>query len=343
MAALPLHGTDEVWSPCLKNRRVLSGIQPSGNLHIGNYFGMMKPMIDLQADNELFCFLPNYHALTSQTDGEVLARNTVEAAADFLSLGMDPEKAVFWVQSDVPEVTELTWVLNNVTSVGMLERATSYKDKVNRGMTAHHGLFSYPVLMTADILLFGTDVVPVGQDQKQHLEMSRDIATKFNNLYGETFVVPEPLIAESTGLIPGIDGQKMSKSYSNTLEIFGGKDELAGKVMSIVTDNALPDEPKETENNALFMIYSLFLDKSERSSLEARFHSSGLKYSDVKKELVEVIWEFFAPYREMRGGLYGDSETVIRILKDGAEKARAAAEPYIKAVRKKTGLKYWNR
>ena len=173
--------------------------------------------------------------------------------------------------------------------------------------------------------------------------MSRDIATKFNNLYGETFVVPEPLIAESTGLIPGIDGQKMSKSYNNTLEIFGGKDELAGKVMSIITDNTPLDKPKETENNALFMIYSLFLDKSERSSLEARFHSPGLKYSDIKKELVEVIWEFFASYREMRGGLYGDSETVIRILKDGAEKARAAAEPYLKAVRKKTGLKYWNR
>ena len=324
----------------MKNRRVLSGIQPSGNLHIGNYFGMMKPMIDLQTDNELFCFLPNYHALTSQTDGEALARNTVEAAADFLSLGMDPEKSVFWVQSDVPEVTELTWVLNNVTSVGMLQRATSYKDKVSRGMTAHHGLFSYPVLMTADILLFGTDVVPVGKDQKQHLEMARDIAIKFNSLYGETFVVPEPLIAETTSLIPGIDGQKMSKSYNNTLEIFGGKDSLAKKVMSIVTDNTPPDEPKETEHNALFLIYSLFLNEAERSALEARFQSPGLKYSEVKKELVDVIWEFFAPYRERRAGLYGDTETVIQILKDGAEKARAAAEPYLRAVRKKTGLKY---
>ncbi|MEE2877310.1 MAG: tryptophan--tRNA ligase [Candidatus Neomarinimicrobiota bacterium] len=325
----------------MKNRRILSGIQPSGNLHIGNYFGMMKPMIDLQAENELFCFLPNYHALTSQTDGETLKQNTVEAAADFLSLGMDPEKSVFWVQSDVPEVTELTWVLNNVTSVGMLERATSYKDKVIRGMTAHHGLFSYPVLMTADILLFGTDVVPVGQDQKQHLEMARDIAIKFNSVYGETFVVPKPLITEATGLIPGIDGQKMSKSYSNTLEIFGMKDDLAKRVMSIVTDNTPPEQPKETEKNTLFKIYSLFLDESEQSALEARFHAPGLKYSDIKKELIDVIWEFFALFRKKREGIYNEPETVVKILKDGAEKARAAAQPYLEAVREKTGLIYW--
>ena len=326
----------------MKKKRVLSGIQPSGNLHIGNYFGMMKPMIDLQVENELFCFLPNYHALTSQTDGEVLRKNTVEAAADFLSLGMDPEKSVFWVQSDVPEVTELTWVLNNVTSVGMLERATSYKDKVSQGLPAHHGLFSYPVLMTADILLFGTEVVPVGKDQKQHLEMARDIAIKFNTLYGKTFIVPEALIAEETGLIPGTDGQKMSKSYGNTLEIFCEKNDLAEKVMGIVTDNTSPDEPKETENNTLFMIYSLFLEESERNSLKERFQTPGLKYVDVKKELVDVIWDFFAAYREKRNGLYADDTTVVKILKEGADKARDAAEPYLKMVRERTGILYWD-
>ena len=342
LAALPLYGTNADRSACLKKKRVLSGIQPSGNLHIGNYFGMMKPMIDLQVENELFCFLPNYHALTSQTDGEVLRKNTVEAAADFLSLGMDPEKSVFWVQSDVPEVTELTWVLNNVTSVGMLERATSYKDKVSQGLPAHHGLFSYPVLMTADILLFGTEVVPVGKDQKQHLEMARDIAIKFNTIYGETFVVPEALIAEETGLIPGTDGQKMSKSYGNTLEIFCEKNDLAEKVMGIVTDNTPPDEPKETENNTLFMIYSLFLEESERNSLKERFQTPGLKYVDVKKELVDVIWDFFAAYREKRNGLYADDTTVVKILKEGADKARDAAEPYLKMVRERTGILYWD-
>lgn len=325
----------------MKDKRILSGIQPSGNLHIGNYFGMMKPMIDLQMRNELFCFLPNYHALTSQTDGQRLKKNTIDAAADFLSLGMDPVKSVFWVQSDIPEVTELTWVLNNVTSIGMLERATSYKDKINQGMTAHHGLFSYPVLMSADILLFGTDVVPVGKDQKQHLEIARDIATKFNKIYGETFVVPEPLIAESTGLIPGIDGQKMSKSYGNTLQIFSEKDVLAKKVMSIVTDNTPPDEPKKVEGNTLFLIYSLFLDDKEKSELIDRFCNPGLKYSDVKKELVDIIWDFFAPFRDKRNNIYSDHEAVIRILKEGAEKARAAAEPFLSTVRQKTGLKYW--
>ncbi|HHZ98037.1 MAG TPA: tryptophan--tRNA ligase [Candidatus Marinimicrobia bacterium] len=326
----------------MKKRRILSGIQPSGNLHIGNYFGMMKPMIDLQVENELFCFLPNYHALTSQTDGDALRKNTIEAAADFLSLGMDPERSVFWVQSDVPEVTELTWILNNVTSVGMLERATSYKDKVSQGLPAHHGLFSYPVLMTADILLFGTEVVPVGKDQKQHLEMARDIAVKFNTIYGETFVVPEALIAEETGLIPGIDGQKMSKSYDNTLEIFCEKDFLANKVMNIVTDNTPPDEPKETENNALFMIYSLFLEESGRKALKVRFQTPGLKYAEVKKELVDVIWDFFAPYREKRNSLYADDATIVKILKEGAEKARDAAEPYLKMVRARTGILYWD-
>tara|TARA_B100000029_G_scaffold516574_1_gene631342 strand:- start:6306 stop:7283 length:978 start_codon:yes stop_codon:yes gene_type:complete len=325
----------------LKRKRILSGIQPSGGLHIGNYFGMMKPMIDLQMDNDLFCFLPNYHALTSQNNGLRLKENTINAAADFLALGLNPNKSVFWVQSDLPEVTELTWILNNITSVGMLERATSYKDKINRGIQPNHGLFSYPVLMSADILLFGAEVVPVGKDQKQHLEITRDLATKFNAIYGTTFVIPDPLISNSTGLIPGTDGQKMSKSYGNTIEIFCDKDFLAKKVMGIITDNTPPDKPKDTENNALFNIYSLFIDDSGKSDLMNRFHSPGLKYVDIKKELIDLIWNFFEPYRKRREKKYHDKEVVINILKEGAEKARSFAKPYILSVRKKTGLEYY--
>lgn len=335
-----IYGAYEERSSCLKKKRILSGIQPSGNLHIGNYFGMMKPMIDLQMHNDLFCFLPNYHALTSQNDGLSLRQNTLNAAADFLALGLNSNKSIFWVQSDLPEVTELTWVLNNVTNVGMLERATSYKDKINRGIQANHGLFSYPVLMTADILLFGAEIVPVGKDQKQHIEITRDIATKFNAIYGKTFVIPKPLISNSTGLIPGTDGQKMSKSYGNTIEIFSEKDSLAKKVMGIITDNTPPDKPKETEKNTLFKIYSLFLDDAGKSDLMGRFHSPGLKYVDIKKELIDVIWDFFELYRDRRKNIFSDDEVVIKILKKGAEKARSIAEPYIDSVRKKTGLEY---
>ena len=324
----------------MKGKRVLSGIQPSGGLHLGNYFGMMKPMIELQEENELFCFLVNYHALTSVTDAEKLSRDTLEAAADFLALGLDPKKAVFWVQSDIPEVTELTWILSNVTGVGLLERAHSYKDKIAKGMSPTHGLLSYPVLMTSDILLFGGEVVPVGKDQKQHLEISRDIASRFNSTYGETFILPEPLISEDTGLIPGIDGQKMSKSYNNTLEIFCNRDELQKKVLSIVTDTTSVDQPKDPDSSTLYNIHAFFLDEAGKKELRLRYKSPGLRYGDAKKELADIIWDYFQPFREKRKELAKNKGTVIEILNNGAEKARVVAADYLEKARQNTGLIY---
>ena len=341
MAALSLHGTSRFrLSNSMKGKRVLSGIQPSGGLHLGNYFGMMKPMIELQVENELFCFLVNYHALTSVTDTEKLSRDTLEAAADFLALGLDPEKAVFWVQSDVPEVTELTWLLSNVTGVGLLERSHSYKDKIAKGIAPNHGLLSYPILMTADILLFGGEVVPVGKDQKQHLEISRDIASRFNSTYGETFIIPEPLIADDTGLIPGIDGQKMSKSYNNTLEIFCDHDELQKKVMNIVTDTTPVDEPKDPDSSTLYNIHSFFLDEAGKKQLRSRYKTPGLRYGDVKRELADIIWDYFKPFREKRMELAENKDIVIEALNNGAEKARTIAAGYLEKARRNTGLIY---
>ncbi|BAF59419.1 MAG: tryptophan--tRNA ligase [Pelotomaculum sp.] len=322
--------------------RVLSGIQPSGSLHLGNYFGMMKRMVEYQENNELFCFLVNYHALTSVFDAELLRRQTFEAACDFLALGLDPEKSVFWVQSDVQEVTELTWLLSNVTGMGLLERSHSYKDKTAKGIPASHGLFAYPVLMAADILLYGAEKVPVGKDQKQHLEIARDIAIRFNNTYGETFVVPEPDIEESVATVPGIDGQKMSKSYGNAIEIFAGEKEMREKVMKIKTDSTPVDQPKPVEGNVLYELYSLFLDEKEREKLKERFLTPGLKYGEVKKELFGVIWEYFAPYRKERERLVKDRQYVVDTLREGARKARQVAAVYLERARRNVGLDYWN-
>ncbi|MCH8011179.1 MAG: tryptophan--tRNA ligase [Candidatus Marinimicrobia bacterium] len=324
----------------MHRKRILSGIQPSGNLHLGNYFGMMKRMIEYQETNELFCFLVNYHAITTITNSELLRQNTFKAACDFLALGLDPDKAIFWVQSDVPEVTELTWLLNNTTSVGLLERAHSYKDKIAKGFRPNHGLFSYPVLMAADILLFGGEAVPVGKDQKQHLEITRDIAIRFNKTFGETFIIPESLIENDTGLIPGIDGQKMSKSYKNTIEIFCEKDVLAKKVMSIVTNKTPINEAKETENSTLFQVYSLFLNDEDKKELEDRFRTPGLGYGKVKKELIEIIWNYFNPYRIKREKLLNDKSYVVKILKEGAEKARSVGKSFLELARKNVGLNY---
>ncbi|MBT3827832.1 tryptophan--tRNA ligase [bacterium] len=321
-------------------KRLLSGIQTSGTPHIGNYFGMMQRMVDFQETSELFCFLANYHALTSVSDGDQLRKNTLTTACDFLALGIDPEKSVFWVQSDLPEVTELTWLLSNVTGMGLLERSHSYKDKVSKGITATHGLFSYPVLMSADILMFGSQVVPVGKDQKQHVEMTRDIAQRFNSTYGNTFVVPEPLIETATGLLPGIDGQKMSKSYNNTIDIFCDKATLAKKVMCIVTDSTPVDQPKDTENSTLFAIYSLFLEADQQKELVTRFQTPGTSYGALKKDLVEVIWNYFAPQRELRNELANNTDHVIKILKQGADKARSVAMPYLERARNAVGLNY---
>jgi len=322
--------------------RILSGIQTSGSLHLGNYFGMMKRMIEYQENNELFCFLVNYHALTTVFDAESLRRQTFEAACDFLALGLDPDKSVFWIQSDVPEVTELTWLLSNVTGMGLLERSHSYKDKTAKGIPASHGLFSYPVLMAADILLFGGEKVPVGKDQKQHLEIARDIAIRFNHTYGETFVIPEADIEEESAVVPGIDGQKMSKSYGNAIEIFADEKTLREKVMRIVTDSTPVNEPKPIEGNVLFKLYSLFLDPEEKKYLKERFLTPGLKYGDIKKELFSLIWEYFEPYRKERQRLAQDKQFVLETMRKGARKAREVATAYLERARHNVGLDYWN-
>ena len=269
-----------------------------------------------------------------------LKEGTLNAALDFLALGLDPEKATFYVQADLPEVCELTWILNNHTPVGLLERAHSYKDKIAKGFSPHNGLFSYPVLMAADILLYQADAVPVGKDQKQHLEITRDIAIKFNNAYGETFTVPEPWIDEETAVIPGIDGQKMSKSYGNTLEIFAPEKATRKKVMSIVTDSTPVDDPKDPDKCNVFALISLFMDNGEREDLAARYRAGGLGYGEVKKDLFARMWEYFRPYREKRERLANDPAEVHRIMALGAEKARNVATPTLQDVRGRIGLNY---
>ncbi len=320
--------------------RILSGIQPSGSLHIGNYFGMMKPMIAYQEQNELYCFIVNYHAMTSVTSREQLATGTIEAALDFLALGLDPDRAIFWVQSDVPEVTELTWILNNVTPVGLLLRSHSYKDKIAQGISPSHGLLSYPVLMAADILLYQSQKVPVGQDQQQHLEIARDIAIKFNHLFGETFVIPEAEINPNIPTVLGIDGRKMSKSYDNTIEIFAEEQVLRRKIASIVTDSSPVAAPKDPDKCNLFAIVSLFLTEGEKAELADRYRRGGLKYSDVKEKLFSLIWDFFAEARSKRERLQRNPDQIRDILKAGAEKARSKGLPTLEMVRKKVGLAY---
>jgi tryptophanyl-tRNA synthetase len=320
--------------------RVLSGIQPSGSLHLGNYFGMMKKMIDYQEHQELYCFIANYHAMTSVSDGKALATGTLEAAANFLALGLDPEKSVFWVQSDIPEVQELTWILSNFTPMGLLERCHSYKDKIAKGIAANHGLFAYPVLMSADILLFQSETVPVGKDQKQHVEVTRDIAIKFNNHYGDTFTLPNPEIDDQVATVPGLDGQKMSKSYKNTIDLFLDEKPLRKQIMRIVTDPTPVEDPKDPDQCNVFQIYRLFLDKEQETALRQRYQAGGLGYGEVKQELFETVRDFFAPYTERRKELLADKEALRKVLADGAQKARYAASKTLRKVRKKTGLSY---
>ncbi|KIH77998.1 tryptophanyl-tRNA synthetase [Geoalkalibacter ferrihydriticus] len=320
--------------------RILSGIQPSGSLHLGNYFGMMKKMIAYQENEDLFCFIANYHAMTSVTDGNALARGTLEAAANFLALGMDPERSTFWVQSDVPEVQELTWALSNFTPMGLLERCHSYKDKVAKGIAANHGLFAYPVLMTADILLFQSDRVPVGKDQKQHVEVARDIALKFNNQYGEIFTVPEAEIDDEVATVPGTDGQKMSKSYGNTIDLFLEEKALRKQIMRIVTDSTPVEAPKDPDRCNVFQIYRLFLDKQQQQALRKRYEAGGMGYGEVKQELFETVRDFFTPFAERRRELLADLDGLRATLARGADKARQAGAKTLRKVRKKTGLAY---
>ncbi|HLD22426.1 MAG TPA: tryptophan--tRNA ligase, partial [Sulfuricurvum sp.] len=313
--------------------RVLTGIQTSGDLHIGNYFGSIKPMIESQQEHEVFAFLANYHAMTTISDGERLAMLTMQAATDFLALGMDPQKSTFWVQSDVKEVLELYWVLSSFTPMGLLERAHSYKDKVAKGIASNHNLFSYPVLMAADILLFGSEVVPVGKDQIQHVEIARDIAIKFNNQYGDIFTIPEFRVDENVATVPGIDGQKMSKSYGNTIPIFS-EEKMQSKIIKKIVTEAVPmEEPKEFEGCNVYNIAKLFLDYEERSALQDRYKRGGEGHGHFKLYTHDVIWEYFRPYRERRAYYEEHQDEVRDILKSGAAKASAVAQPIIEKVR----------
>jgi tryptophanyl-tRNA synthetase len=320
--------------------RILSGIQPSGQLHIGNYFGMMQTMIGHMESAELYVFIVDLHALTSVHDRARLAAGTIEAAADFLALGLDPDKCIFWVQSDVPEVCELTWVLSTLTPMGLLERCHSYKDKVAKGIAASHGLFSYPVLMAADILLYQAEQVPVGKDQKQHLEVARDLAIKFNNQFGETFVVPEPAISETTALVPGLDGQKMSKSYGNTIPIFLDGKELKKRVMAIATDATPVEAPKNPDGCTLYQLLALFAAPPRLAEIRRLYLEGGAAYGYLKLELLELLNDRFGEARRKKQEYLADPEMVRQILHQGAVKARKKAVATLDLVRERVGLKY---
>lgn len=319
--------------------RILSGIQPSGALHLGNYFGMMKPALELQTQGEAYYFIANYHSMTSLFDAEQRRRNTLDVALDFLACGLDPDRTIFFRQSDVPEVTELTWLLSTVTPMGLLERCHSYKDKTAKGISPSHGLFAYPVLMASDILIYDSNIVPVGRDQKQHLEVTRDIAAKFNEQYGQVFVIPEPLIRAEVAEVPGLDGEKMSKTYGNTVEIFGDEKSARKKIMSIVMDSRTPAEPKpDAEKNLAIQLLKLVAPTDLATSYEDRLRAGGLGYGDLKKALFEQYWNYFSSPRAKRAELAASLDYVDQVLKKGAEKAKAKAAEVLKRARKACGL-----
>ena len=318
--------------------RILSGIQPSGKLHLGNYFGMMQPALELQQRGEAFLFIANYHALTSVSDPAALRQGTLDVALDFLACGLDPARTVFYRQSDVPEVNELAWLLSTVTPMSLLEKCHSYKDKIAKGIAPMHGLFAYPVLMAADILIVQSNVVPVGRDQKQHVEVTRDIAIKFNNQFGEVFTVPEPSIRDSVAVVPGLDGQKMSKSYGNTVEIFGAAKEVKSKIMRIVTDSKGLADAKDPDTCNVFALYKLFATEAEREALAARYRAGGMGYGEAKKALAEKFEAHFGPLRAKRDELAQNLDYVEGVLRAGAERARAEAAKTIKKARQAVGL-----
>ena len=319
--------------------RILSGIQPSGALHLGNYFGMMRPAIELQEQGDAYYFIADYHSMTSLFDAGQRRSNTLDVALDFLACGLDPKRAVFWKQSDVPEVTELTWLLTTVTPMGLLEKCHSYKDKIAHGLAPSHGLFAYPVLMAADILIFDSNVVPVGRDQKQHVEVTRDIAIKFNEAYGQTFILPEPRIREEVAVVPGLDGQKMSKSYGNTIEIFGDEKATRKKIMGIVMDSRTPQEPKpDAEKNLAIQLLNLVAPADVAKDFEERLRAGGLGYGDLKKALFEHYWNYFAAARAKRSELAANLDHVHQVLRDGAARARTVAEPVLQRAKKAAGL-----
>jgi tryptophanyl-tRNA synthetase len=320
--------------------RTLTGITPSGTLHIGNYFGAMRPAIEAQAAGDCFYFIANYHSMTSVTDAAERRKNTLGIALDWLACGLDPQKSVFWRQSDVPEVTELTWLIGSLTPMGLLERAHSYKDKTAKGLSPNFGLFAYPVLMAADILLYDTHRVPVGKDQKQHLEMTRDIAIKFNEAYGETLVVPEPIIGEAIAIIPGLDGQKMSKSYNNTISLREPPDSITKKIRTMPTDPARVrrTDKGEPERCPVWPLHQLYSDATTRDWVQTGCRSAGIGCLECKQPLIDAIVRDLAPMRE-RAQRYIEDPTLVRnIVADGCERARELANETMRDVREAMGL-----
>jgi len=318
--------------------RILSGIQPSGVLHIGNYFGMMRPAIALQAEGDAFYFIADYHALTSLQNPAALRENSRRVALDFLACGLDPDRGALFLQSDVPQVTELAWILGTVAPMGLLERCHSYKDKVARGLAASTGLFTYPVLMAADILIYDSDLVPVGRDQKQHLEITRDLAGKMNETFGELFKLPEPRIHAETEIVPGTDGQKMSKSYGNTIDIFGEEKETRKRVMSIVTDSTVVESPKLPNESSIFQLYSLIASKEESAAMAEAFTKGGTGYGEFKKQLFAALWEFFEPMRKRRAEILAQPDYIDEVLTRGAARANEVADQTMARVRSAVGL-----
>ncbi|MBP7140348.1 MAG: tryptophan--tRNA ligase [Opitutaceae bacterium] len=319
--------------------RTLTGIQPSGALHMGNYFGAMLPAIDAQVSGDCYYFIADYHSMTTLLDPAQRRINTLNVALDWLACGLDPQRCVFWRQSDAPEVTELTWIIGTLTPMGLLERAHSFKDKTAKGIAANFGLFAYPVLMAADILLYDTHRVPVGKDQKQHVEMTRDIAIKFNQTYGETFVIPEPVIRDEVAVVPGLDGQKMSKSYGNTIDIFGDEKTTRKRIMGIVMDSRTPQEPKpDADRNVAIQLLKLVAQPDVAAETERRLREGGLGYGDLKKQLFEQVWNYFAPYRAKRSELAANMDFVEKVLADGEGRARATGRDVLRRARKACGL-----
>lgn len=318
----------------------LTGLQPSGKLHLGNYFASIKPMIEMQnlSDNEMFMFIANYHALTSVNDAHKLSENTFEAACAFLALGINPQKSVFWVQSDVKEVLELYWILSAYTPMGLLERSHAYKDKIAKGFDTKHDLFSYPVLMAADILLYNAAFVPVGKDQIQHVEIARDIALKFNNAHGEIFTLPQAKVDESLATIPGTNGEKMSKSYGNTIDIFSDAKTLKKQISSIITNSAPLESPKEWKNCNVYKIAELFLNGDEKLNLQLRYEKGGEGYGHFKAYLNEIIWDYFKDAREKFEYFMANQNEVFEILDSGAKKAKKIASKNMAKIRKICGI-----
>ncbi len=322
-----------------KKKTILSGIQPSGKLHIGNYFGAIRQHIAMQDEGDAFFFIANYHSLTSLREGEVLYQNTIDVTLDYLALGLDPDRATFFAQSDVPQVTELAWMLGTLAPVSLMEKGVSYKDKIAAGLSPNIGLFTYPILQAADILIYHSDVVPVGEDQKQNIEICRDLAGKFNRMYdGEYLVIPEDYIVKSVAVVPGTDGRKMSKSYGNTIPIFGEGKAFKKTIMSIQTDSTPLEDPKDPDTDNVFALIKLFADKSKQDEIAEKYRAGGYGYGHAKNELFQMLKEYFGPALERRKELEKDLDYVKDVLAEGGKKARERAESVMQPIREVTGI-----